>query len=215
MRQPQAFMIAGPNGAGKSTYSSMFVKPGTIHFDGDKIIAQYEKQYPGLGDAALSGAVSNHFTKLIEKALTEKKDFAFETNFRDNEVMDVIKEFKKQGFETNLIHMALSSVSESFDRVNLRKGVGGHAVDDYSIKLNFEEGTKNLIKYAGQFDRSIIFDNSLNQQSLTALLMVQNGKVLRQHDPMPERHKQLIADVIKNLPEPPKQDLTKNKGFKI
>lgn len=215
MRQPQVFMVSGPNGAGKSTYSSLFVKPGTIHFDGDKIKAQYEKQYPGIGDEALAGAVSNHFTKLIETAITDKRDFAFETNFRSTEVMDVIKDFKKEGYETNLIHMALSSVSESFDRVNLRKGVGGHAVDDYSIKLNFDEGSKNLVKYAAQFDRSIILDNSLNQQSLTALLLVQNGKVLRQFEPMPERHKPLISEVIKNLPAPPKQDITKNKGLKM
>lgn len=215
MRQPQVFMISGPNGAGKSTYSTLFVKPGIIHFDGDKIKAQYEKQYPEIGDEALAGAVSNHFTKLIEKAITDKRDFAFETNFRSTEVMDVIKDFKKERYETNLIHMVLSSVSESFDRVNLRKGVGGHAVDDYSIKLNFDEGSKNLVRYAGQFDRSIIFDNSLNQQSLTALLLVQNGKVLRQFEPMPERHKPLISEVIKNLPEPPKQDITKNKGLKM
>jgi predicted ABC-type ATPase len=119
MRPPQVFMIAGSNGAGKSTYSSMFVKPGTIHFDGDKVKAQYERQYPGISDESLAGAVSNHFTKLIDKALAEKKDFAFETNFRSAEVMDVIKDFKKQGYETNLIHMALSSVSESFDRVTI------------------------------------------------------------------------------------------------
>ncbi|RYY07919.1 MAG: hypothetical protein EOP43_01785 [Sphingobacteriaceae bacterium] len=138
MRQPQVFMIAGANGAGKSTYSGMFVKPGTIHFDGDKVKAQYEKKYPGLDDSALARAVSNHFTRLIEKALTERKDFAFETNFRSTEVMDVIRDFKKQGYETNLIHLALASVSESFDRgVNLRKGVGGYAVGNFSIKVNF------------------------------------------------------------------------------
>jgi predicted ABC-type ATPase len=125
--------------------------------------------------------------------------------------MQIINDFKKEGYETNLIHIALRSPDESFERVNLRKNLGGHSVDAYSIKLNFEKGTENLIKHASQFDRTIIYDNSLNQNGLTPLILIQRGEVVQTRNPMPEHHKPLIAEIINNLP--PKPEQTKKKGL--
>lgn len=106
------FIIAGPNGAGKSTNSKTILEnEGITAFDYDLELHKIWSMFscdPAVEDG-VRNSVSEKFLSLKEEALIDKKSFAFETNYHHISQFDLIDQFKKSGYATNLIFIALTS----------------------------------------------------------------------------------------------------------
>ena len=171
-RRPEFIVIAGPNGAGKSRLCPFYIR--STSFDGDKLALQLRKEHPDWPEHWISGTVASELEKQKTEALTQKKDFAFETNFSNEMVVEMVREFAQAGFKVSLYYFGLLSEDESVSRVIHRVQTGGHNVTDEVIRFNFNEGLKNAKQHLRLFENLTFIDGSSDFGKIVALHIAKN-----------------------------------------
>ena len=166
-RRPELTIIAGPNGAGKSRLCPFYVS--TNSFDGDKLMLNLRREHPNWPDHWVSGTVASLLEKQKNEALEQKKDFAFETNFSSDMVLQMIETFRKAEFKISLVYFGLLSEDMSVSRVIHRVQTGGHDVADDVIRFNFQEGLKNVQQHLHLFDNITFIDSNSEYGHIIAL----------------------------------------------
>jgi len=162
MAAPLLFIVAGPNGSGKSLFSATITQIKGEVFDGDKYLAALKKSFPEIGSDVLLDRVNDGlFADAKDKAISNKEDFAFETNFVADHPLFSMRQFQNAGYEVHLIFMGMNSIEECVQRVSLRVKKGGHKVPEASIIHNYKTGYKNLYKYYAEFDSVTLIDNPI------------------------------------------------------
>ena len=165
---PNLYIIAGCNGAGKTT-ASFTVLPEMLDCDefinADEIARGLSPLNP---DKAAIEAGRLMLTK-IDKLISNKKDFAFETTLATKSYTNTIEKAKLHGYEVTLVFFWLDSVELATDRVQTRVLEGGHNIPKDVIKRRYYSGIKNLFKlYIPICDYWMIFDNSVSPTELIA-----------------------------------------------
>lgn len=173
-RRPEFTVIAGPNGAGKSRLCPFYVSVKS--FDGDKLALNLRKEHPDWPEHWIGGTVASELEKQKAHALEHLEDFAFETNFSNEMVINMIHEFKEAGYKISLCYFGLYSEDESVSRVILRSQTGGHNVSDEVIRFNFNEGLKNAKKHLDLFENLTFIDGNSDFGKIVALHIEKNGK---------------------------------------
>lgn len=173
-RRPEFTVIAGPNGAGKSRLCPFYVRSKS--FDGDKLALTLRLSHPDWPERWISGTVASELEKQKSQAIEKREDFAFETNFSNEMVINMIQEFKNAGFKISLCYFGLNSETESISRVILRTQTGGHNVSDDVIRFNFNEGMKNTKKHLHLFENLTFIDGNSDFGKIVALHIDKNGK---------------------------------------
>ena len=192
---PQLLYVAGPNGAGKSTFSKELSKPGAIIFDVDKVIARIEAQSPGMPKKKVYDTATQEFFNQANAAVKQKQHFTLETNFRDKELIDIVAQFKRRGYTTNMIYLTLDSIEQSIYRVNKRVLNGGHFVDHKNIQLNYDEGLLYLERYAASFDNLEIVDSSKDFSEFRSLLSIKQQELIFLSTNLPASVEQTIINI--------------------
>jgi predicted ABC-type ATPase len=197
VKVPTLSLIAGPNGSGKTYFTSYFLekgfittKPINLDFIGEEVyerltanVYAYEQQIPKIKKKL--------FLKNCIDAINNEKDFAYECNLRLQQ-MQAIKLFDDAKYNLNLWYFYMPNINRCKERVELRVLNRGHDVDDLSIKVNFEEGLKNLDLTFEEWNQLFIIDNSIDfidEQSdlgINILLIASKGKVLYCSDKFPK-----------------------------
>lgn len=109
---PNLFIITGANGAGKSTLSknllpALFAQLDV--FDGDKFFVETLKElFPSqikspkyARDAAFQATVTQ-FESLVESAIKNEQDFAYEGHFSSPSPWKTIEKFKESGYRITM-----------------------------------------------------------------------------------------------------------------
>lgn len=182
---PQLLFVAGPNGAGKSTFSKELSEPDAIIFDVDIVVARIEAQSPDMPKKRVYEDATKEFLKQAIAAVENKRHFTLETNFRDDDLIDIVAEFKRYGYTTNMIYLTLESIDQSVFRVNQRVKNGGHFVDLKTIEQNYKLGLQYLEKYADRFDNLEIINASGDFGKMRSLLSVQEKKLVYLNEYLP------------------------------
>lgn len=195
-RKPEFIIIAGPNGAGKSSRSHDFVKDGTFIFNPDQEDLNLKTIKPKISSVDLFDQLKERFSDYVQDAIRNRKDFAMETNFRDNELLPFVDKFQQYGYSTQMVFLALGNVQKSIQRVASRFSQGGHHVDNISIDYNFIAGLRNLVLYADQFDMIKVYNASTNK--LVRLLELDRENVLFKAKKIPEELRSTIDKLIEN-----------------
>ena len=144
---PDLYIITGSNGAGKSTTGSNYLperiaQQGPV-FDGDKLFVEKRKELWRTVKSHKECArlayefVMGTFDRLVETALTARRDFVYEGHFPSYATWDFPKRFKEHGYEIHMLFLGLNNVDLSEMRVGLRAKKGGHHVPRYDIENNF------------------------------------------------------------------------------
>lgn len=166
---PQLFIITGSNGAGKSSLGPNYLP---IHlqqsvFDGDKLFMQKRSEFFVGGIRShkeckkLAGEyVEQTFDKLVEIALQDGKDFAYEGHFTNDATWDIPRLFKQHGYIVQMIFFGLTDIELSEARVIARSNEGGHYVDPPTIAANYFGNLEKLDQYFTIFDSLTIIDTS-------------------------------------------------------
>ena len=184
---PQLLLVGGPNGAGKSSFSKLLSEPDAVIFDVDKVIARIVAQTPAMPKKQVYQKSTQEFFNQASQAIKLKQHFTLETNFRDASLADVVAEFKRYGYTTNMVYLTLEHIQQSIDRVNERVHNGGHYVDHKNIEQNYDLGLEHLEQFADRFDRLEIVDASGTNQVLRSLLSVHQDTVEYLSNNLPER----------------------------
>lgn len=91
-----------------------------------------------MNDSELRAVIAHNKTrvllnKAVSKALTQKIDFCYETNFNSTP-MYWPEKFLESGFELNLFYFCLDSIEKAKERVLIRVENGGHFVPNEEIE---------------------------------------------------------------------------------
>lgn len=168
---PELYIITGSNGAGKSTvgadYLPLYIQQHCTVFDGDKLFMDKQREFWKAGIKAIKEArkmafafVEETFDVLVEQALANQSDFAYEGHFTNEATWEIPRRFKAAGFTINMIYFGLANTSLSELRVMDRAKEGGHYVDPVTIANNFYGNLQQLNKNYAMFDTLQIVDTS-------------------------------------------------------
>lgn len=157
---PTCWIIAGPNGAGKTTFALEYLPrvAGCTHFINADLIAA------GLSPLAPERelvAASRILLHEIEERIVKGEDFAFETTLAGRAYLRLIQRLQKQGWQVELIYLALSSIEMSKLRVAERVAHGGHNIPPKDIERRFARSLQNLLNaYCTAANRTRCFMNT-------------------------------------------------------
>ncbi len=172
--RPEFTVIAGPNGAGKSRLSSYYIRCKS--FDGDLLALNLRKEHPQWKEDWIGGTVAEELEKQKNNAIIAHKDFAFETNFSNDLVLNMIQEFKDAGYKITLFYFGLATLDDSTYRVMQRKMFGGHDVANEIIKYNFYEGIQRVQQNLHLFDNITFVDGNSAFGEIVALYIKKSAK---------------------------------------
>jgi predicted ABC-type ATPase len=192
---PQLLFVAGPNGAGKSTFSKKLSDRSAVIFDVYKVIARIEAQSPGMLKKQVYQAATQEFFNLATEATRKKQHFTLETNFRDESLLDIVANFKRLDYTTNMVYLVLKNIKESVSRVNQRVKNGGHYVDHKNIEQNYDLGLQYLERFADRFDNLEIVDASGNDFQLRSMLSIYQQQLVYLSTDLPTG----VAETIKRI----------------
>lgn len=156
---PTCWIIAGPNGAGKTTFALEYLPKvaGCTNFINADLIAA------GLSPLAPEReliAASRIFLREIEEYIARRDDFAFETTLAGRTYLRLIERLQSDGWQVELIFLALPSVEMSKLRVAERVAHGGHNIPERDIERRFPRSLNNLLHaFSHAVDRCICFMN--------------------------------------------------------
>jgi predicted ABC-type ATPase len=171
---PELYIITGSNGAGKSSLGKYFL-PAYISqnftvFDGDKLFMDKQRELWKSGIKAIKEAkkiaiafVNDTFNSLVEEAITNRNNFAYEGHFTNDATWDIPMRFKAVGYDIHLIFLGLVNTEISQLRVGERVKVGGHYVDPETITSNYYGNLEKLDKYFSIFNTVKIIDTSASE----------------------------------------------------
>jgi predicted ABC-type ATPase len=208
---PDLIVIAGPNGAGKSTNAIKILQRISTEklesFDFDKRKWDYYKQDfdHELREQMAHTRASQDFSNAAAAALKNKKSFCYETNFHDDNAMEWPTDFKKEGFQTILVFLALQDVEKSIERVAIRVMDKGHNVPVHQIKERYKGSIGNVLKHYKEFDRVLIIDS--NKESFEILAEINKGKVMAINTAADKQVKEIFKPLFKDI------DKGKDKGL--
>lgn len=171
---PTCWIIAGPNGAGKTTFALEYL-PQVAHctrfVNADLIAAGLSPLAP---ERELLAA-SRLFLSEIETCIQQREDFAFETTLAGRSYLKLITRLRAEGWQVELIYLALPSMEMSKMRVAERVADGGHNIPNADIERRFGRSLGNLLnRFSAQVDVCRCF---MNSDAAPELVFEQQGEV--------------------------------------
>jgi predicted ABC-type ATPase len=170
---PTCWIIAGPNGAGKTTFALRYLPifANCQNFVNADLIAA------GLSPLAPEArliAASRLFLREIENRIQARQDFAFETTLSGRSYLKLVKRLRAEGWQTELIYLALPNVEMSKVRVAERVAHGGHNIPLPDLERRFPQGLRNLLhEFSYTVDHAQCF---MNEGEMPQLIFNQYGE---------------------------------------
>ena len=158
---PCIYVLAGTNGAGKSSIAgAMFLAKGAGFFNPDDAAARIRQAKPHLSEAEANSQAWNQGTRLLQRAIAERLNFAFETTLGGNTVPALLSSALSAGLEVRVWYVGLSSVELHIARVKARVEKGGHPIPEQKIRERFHRSRVNLIRLLPRLTELLVYDNS-------------------------------------------------------
>ncbi len=185
-RRPSLTVIAGTNGAGKSSIVGMFLRErGGQYFNADEWARRLRENDPALAQEEANGLAWLAGRELLEAAIAQQRDYAFETTLGGNTIPALIARAAAQGHRVAVWYVGLESAGAHVARVRARVRRGGHAIPEATIRRRFERSVANLIRLLPGIDDLKLFDNSVEARldegeppRVRALLHVRDGEIV-------------------------------------
>jgi predicted ABC-type ATPase len=155
-------VLAGTNGAGKSSIAgAMFRQSGADYFNPDEATARILAANPGMTPAAANSAAWHAGKRLLERAIDERLDFAFETTLGGHTITALLQEASAAGIDVRVWFVGLSSPELHIARVRARVARGGHDIPEETIRERYARSRINLIELLPRLTELRVFDNSV------------------------------------------------------
>jgi predicted ABC-type ATPase len=200
-------VLAGTNGAGKSSVAGALLRQaGTDYFNPDEATARILAANPGISTADANSAAWHQGKRLLERAIAEDLDFAFETTLGGRTISTRLHEAWAAGIEVRMWFVGLSSPELHMARVRARVARGGHDIPEDKIRERYDRSRINLIALMPRLTELRVYDNSLEADphagrapQLTLILHLANGKIVERIElpKTPQWAKALVAAAVK------------------
>jgi predicted ABC-type ATPase len=154
-------VLAGTNGAGKSSVAgAMFRQAGADYFNPDEVTARILAANPGISLAEANSAAWHEGKRLLERAIAERLDFAFETTLGGHTISALLRQALTAGIDVRVWFVGLSSPELHMARVRARVARGGHDIPEEKIRQRYDRSRLNLIELMPRLTELRVFDNS-------------------------------------------------------
>jgi predicted ABC-type ATPase len=201
------YVLAGVNGVGKSSIAgAAFREHGADYYNPDEAARQTMSINPGLPQAEANGLAWRQGRALLEKAIAERLDFAFETTLGGSTIPRLLATAAAQGVAVRAWYAGLATPELCIARVRARVERGGHDIPEALIRRRFEHSRVNLIQLLPVLAALRVYDNSANADPAAGMapaprlvLHMERGEILNPLDLAlaPEWAKPIVAAAIK------------------
>jgi predicted ABC-type ATPase len=209
-RVPRIYVLAGTNGAGKSSLmGAMLLQQGVEYFDPDQAARRIFSSNPGISQLEANSAAWHEGRRLLERAIAEKLDFAFETTLGGKTIASLLGQSLAEGIEVRIWYVGLDRVERHIARVCSRVAHGGHDIPEERIRERYTRSRLNLIRLLPRLTELLLYDNSEEADPRTGatpepvlVLHLVQGKVRETCEltRVPEWAKPILAAALKLNP---------------
>ncbi len=159
--KPCIYVLAGTNGAGKSSIiGAMFLQEQIEFFNPDDAAKRIRSASPGISQAEANSAAWLQGKRLLERAIQEKLDFAFETTLGGKTITRLLETALSRGTEVRIWYVGLKNVELHIERVRSRVKSGGHDIPEQKIRERYVQSRLNLIQLLPRLAEFRVYDNS-------------------------------------------------------
>jgi predicted ABC-type ATPase len=206
-RPPRIYVLAGVNGAGKSSVGgAAFRSFGADYYNPDEAAGKLLAAHPGLTQAQANSAAWHQGRELLERAIAERLDYAFETTLGASTLPRLLAEAADRGSEVYVWYAGLATPELHVARVRSRARRGGHDIPEADIRRRYEHSRLNLVQLLPKLAGLRLYDNSAEADPAAGktprpvlVLHIEHGRML---DPQhlrraPEWAKPIVAAAMK------------------
>lgn len=180
------YVLAGVNGAGKSSIGGAAIRAaGGEYYNPDEAARALLAANPGLGQAEANAAAWHQGRRLLERAIDERLDFAFETTLGGATMPRLLAEAATRGFEVRVFYVGLAGADAHVERVRQRVRAGGHDIPEADIRRRYRHSVLNLVHLLPAltelrvYDNSAVADPAAGQAPLPVLVLhLQRGRIV-------------------------------------
>ena len=160
-RRGRIYVLAGTNGAGKSSIGGeAFREAGVDFFNPDEAARRIHAAQPGLTQTEVNSAAWHQGRRLLEAAIGNRLDFAFETTLGGETMTQLLERAAEAGFEVRVWYAGLASPELHIERVRRRVAKGGHDIAEADIRRRYDQSRLNLIRLLPRLTELRLYDNS-------------------------------------------------------
>jgi predicted ABC-type ATPase len=155
------YVLAGVNGAGKSSIGGAMIRAaGTDYHNPDEGARALIAANPGLEQVKANAAAWRQGRRLLERAIDERLDFAFETTLGGGTMTRLLSQAAAGGVEVRIWYVGLSSSDAHLERVRRRVERGGHDIPEADIRRRWRHSRQNLVRLLPVLTELRVYDNS-------------------------------------------------------
>jgi len=158
-QKPSLYVLAGVNGAGKSSIGGALLKQRQLPWYNPDTYARALVKDLGMLQSEANAKAWAMGMELLDKALAEKRRFAFETTLGGNTVREKLQS-ACASHKVRIWYCGLSSPELHLERVRFRASRGGHDIPEEKIFERWETSRANLVELLPQLTELGVFDNS-------------------------------------------------------
>lgn len=118
------------------------------------------QERPGLGQTEANAAAWQAGRSLLERAIRERLDFAFETTLGGDTITRLLIEAADSGFDVFVWYVGLATSELHVERVAARVRRGGHPIPEEVIRRRWETSRLNLVRLLPHLREVRVYDNS-------------------------------------------------------
>ncbi len=204
---PRIYVLAGVNGAGKSSIGGAAIRgSGGEYFNPDEAARRILNANPGLTQADANGVAWQQGRRLLEKAIAERLEFAFETTLGGSTIAQLLAAAARRGIDVHVWFAGLASPELHIERVRARVRRGGHDIPESDIRRRYHHSRLNLIDLLPLLASLRVYDNSAEANLVAGaaprpllVLDLERGAILNSADltRTPEWAKPIVAAALK------------------
>jgi len=154
-------VLAGVNGAGKSSIGgATFRSRGADYFNPDEVARDLRAERPALAQRQANGAAWQIGRGLLERAIRDRLDFAFETTLGGATITRLLEQAAESGTDIFIWYVGLATPELHIERVTARVERGGHPIPEEDIRRRWDHSRLNLIRLLPHLRELKVFDNT-------------------------------------------------------
>jgi predicted ABC-type ATPase len=116
---------------------------------------------PKLGVTQANSLAWQQGRRLLERAIAERLDYAFETTLGASTIPRLLEAAADKGAQLRVWYVGLATVDQHIARVRARVRKGGHDIPEADIRRRFDNSRLNLIHLTPKLDALRVYDNSV------------------------------------------------------
>lgn len=180
------WVLAGTNGAGKSSIGGAMIRAtGADYYNPDEAAQRIIQSNPGATITEANSAAWYEGRRLLERAIAEKGNFAFETTLGGATIVKLLASAIDAGIEVHIWYVALASPELHLARIRARVAAGGHDIPERDVRRRYDASRQNLITLLPRLASLHVYDNSSEGNPLTGeapqpllVLHMERGKIV-------------------------------------